>query len=380
MFVVADRYRRYGDKVSFVELKEPIRLTSGEIFIDKKIPLPIFLDTLVHAVKEKSFSETVDFKHFLEGMIFVIGMDSEFPYITEYRELVQKVKGEAIRFAYALGVKHTEKNELDYGTIFFRALKVIEPSYLDARFNLALNYEKTAFLYNPKDGEFDDFMACSQKELEELIHENPDFLPAYYKLGFYYKYRGEFLKARLTWEFFLRHDYDENYKQEIREEVERILDDASFEEAISYYQRSKFEDSLERLLKIHADSSLVEYYKALCHKEIGNTEEAEHAFLNALELDKHNPDLYNELASYYFSLGEYDASYRMYTQGIENCDEDYKLFFNRGLTELHRNNIREAYSDIHRAYEMNHEDKGVERQFMVLEDYIKKNYGGDQID
>ncbi len=132
LFVVADRYRRYGDKVSFVELKEPIRLTSGEIFIDKKIPLPIFLDTLVHAVKEKSFSETVDFKHFLEGMIFVIGMDSEFPYITEYRELVQKVKGEAIRFAYALGVKHTEKNELDYGTIFFRALKVIEPSYLNA--------------------------------------------------------------------------------------------------------------------------------------------------------------------------------------------------------------------------------------------------------
>lgn len=380
MFVAEDRYRKYGDKVSFVELKEPIRLANGEIFVDKEIPLPIFLDTLVHAVKEKSFSESVDFKHFLEGMVFVIGMDSDFPYITQYRELVQKVKGEAIRFAHTLGVKHTEKNELDYGTIFFRALKVIEPSYLDARFNLALNYEKTALLYDPEEIEFEVFMDCSQKELEGLLRDDVHFLPAYYKLGFYYKHRGEFLKARLTWEFFLRHDVEESFKQEIREEVDEIRDDADFEEAISYYQRAKFEDSLEKLLKIHVDSSLVEYYKGLCYKEMGNAEEAEQAFLKALELDEHNPDLYNELASYYFSLGEYDASYQMYTGGIQNCVEDYKLFFNRGLTELYRNNIQEAYSDIRRAYEMNREDEGVEKQFMVLEEYIKKNCGGDRID
>ncbi len=380
MFTVEDRYRRYGDKVSFVELKEPVRFANGEVFIEKDIPLPIFLDTLVHAVKEKSFSESVDFKHFLEGMIFVIGMDSEFPYITRYSELIQKVKGEAVRLAYTLGVKHTEKNEVDYGTIFFRALKSLEPSYLDARFNLALNYEKTAFAYDSKEIEFEAFMACSRKELEELIHEDVNFLPAYYKLGFYYKHSGEFLKAKLTWEYFLRHDYEESFKQEIREELDGILDDANFEEAIAYYQRSKIEDSLERLLKIHVESSLVEYYKALCYKELGNIKEAEYAFLKALESDKQNPDLYNELASYYFSLGEYDASYQMYTRGIENCCEDYKLFFNRGLTELHRNRIQEAYSDIRRAYEINHEDESVEKQFMVLEDYVKKNYGGDQID
>lgn len=377
MFELDNRYRRYGDRVSFVELKEPIRIANGEVLIDIKIPLPIFLDTLIHGVKEKNFSETVDFKYFLEGMIFVVGMDTNFPYMKEYRELLQRVKGETVPMAYALAVKHTKKNELDYGTIFFRAIKSIEPAYLDARFNLALNYEKTALLYDVQEPEFELFMEAAKRELEDLIRENSDFLPAYYKLGYYYKHRSEFLKARFTWEFFLRHDYDESFKQEIREQMDTIMDDSNFEEAMSYFQRSQFENSLGKLLKIHADSPSVEYYKALCYKELGNFQETEQAFLKALELDEHNSDLYNEFASFYFSLEDYNASYQTYSRGIENCDEDYKLYFNRGLTQLHRGYINEAYIDIRHAYDLNNTDEDVEKQFLVLENYINKNNGGD---
>lgn len=380
MFELDNRYRRYGDRVSFVELKEPIRLENGEIFIDVRIPLPIFLDTLIHGVKEKTFSEAVDFKFFLEGMTFVVGMDSSFPYVKEYRELLQKFKRETIPLAHTLAVKHTENNELDYGTIFFRALKSIEPTYFDARFNLALNYEKTALLYESEETEFEWFMEASKRELEDLIREDPAFLPAYYKLGYYYKHRGEFLKARLTWEFFLLHDYDESFKQEIREEMDTIMDDSNFEEAMSYFQRSQFENSLERLLKIHADSPLVEYYKALCYKELGNFQETERAYLNALELDEHNSDLYNELASFYFSMEDFNSSYQTYSRGIENCDADYKLYFNRGLTQLHRGHVNEAYADIRYAYDLNNADEEVEKQFLVLENYINKNDGGDQVD
>jgi hypothetical protein len=62
----------------------------------------------------------------------------------------------------------------------------------------------------------------------------------------------------------------------------------------------------------------------------------------------------------------------IFTQGIESGNqEDYRLYFNRGLGYLNLGDIDNGYDDIHKAHQLNPEDDNVKAQLNAIEKYRK---------
>jgi tetratricopeptide (TPR) repeat protein len=73
---------------------------------------------------------------------------------------------------------------------------------------------------------------------------------------------------------------------------------------------------------------------------------------HAIELNKDNPDLYNELGIIYFNNGDINRAIELFTKGIE-IYADLKLFFNRAMSYGQIKEYRKALDDINEAYRLN---------------------------
>lgn len=89
-----------------------------------------------------------------------------------------------------------------------------------------------------------------------------------------------------------------------------------------------------------------------------------------MELDEYNVDIYNELGICFYSLGDFNSAINIFNRGIDLNQEDYKIFFNRGMTYLELGNLKEAMEDINMAYKLNPNDTFVKDQKMQLENLL----------
>ena len=63
----------------------------------------------------------------------------------------------------------------------------------------------------------------------------------------------------------------------------------------------------------------------------------------------------------------------IFTEGIEACSQDdYRLFFNRGLGYLNLGDIDKGYDDIYKAHQLDPEDENIKAQLNAI-DQFKKN-------
>ena len=65
----------------------------------------------------------------------------------------------------------------------------------------------------------DELLKAATKELEEILEIDESYSLAYYKLGFFYKYNEQYLKAQLSWKKFLILDKEHS----LTEAINRII-------------------------------------------------------------------------------------------------------------------------------------------------------------
>ena len=130
----------------------------------------------------------------------------------------------------------------------------MDPKNVNAIFNYALILEEIGKKYFNMDMEDKamEFIKSSTKELEAILDIDEKYPLAYYKLGYHYKFLGNFLKAKLIWSKYLTLDKDELRLQEVREELDLIEDDVAMETGLTYLYREEFHNSInifENLLR-----------------------------------------------------------------------------------------------------------------------------------
>ncbi len=142
-----------------------------------------------------------------------------------------------------------------------------------------------------------EFLNQSTRKLEEILDLDETFPLSYYKLGYHYKFFGNFLKAKLIWTKYLRIDEDDLRLQEIRGQLEAIEDDVIYETGITYLYREEYEKSLENFSKLLANYGgwgELKYLLGLSYIGLGDEASAIEALEEALELMdkevKENPD------------------------------------------------------------------------------------------
>lgn len=282
----------------FDELSEKYLKKAGLDDILTGVPIPVKKDE-INAVSTETIAK---------GMAFVIGCDPKFKYTDNYIAYIFRVSDKS--FAYALvaeGVENARKNEYEHACINFRAAMLLDPENVDALYCYGRAC-KDAY----ENGEDEDYIARFKAESSESFEEvtlcRPDFAEAYYFLGYGYINLGLYIKAKLTWDEFIKLSKDEEKKKEIEERLGSLNEPVEIEEGYNLILSGKFADGIEVLEK-YTDSKFKDwwplwYYLGVAYSCIEEPKQAEEYLKQVLKLSPSNSEAMKELVNVYEKLGE----------------------------------------------------------------------------
>ena len=303
----------------FAELSPDYLERTNAAEILSGIPVPV-------GIEGSDAKGTIDLKNIVLNMARVMGGDPLFLYADKYANFIKHAVGEnAVAMLVSEGAHSADMAALRLDP------KSREALYLYARAcKEAYEMEVAA----ADDGMGDEeriglFKAESSETFELLTMIHPDFAMGYYFLGYAYLNMGLYLKARLTWQDFLRlsagseteiHEMDDellaSLREEISERVEELEEPVQIELGCNSIMGGDFVGGKDTLMKFtegrYSQWWPLWYYLGVAEASLGNADEAIADFKKVLTLSPSNTDAMDELVHLYEATGDKEnaAKYR----------------------------------------------------------------------
>lgn len=351
-------FKKYTKDISFLELRKEKILNINKYLIKEDLPLPIETKTLLQNI-ENNYSEEINFKDIIDGMIFLIGVDTNFPYKENYIEILKNTDGDIEKYIVGKGLESFNKEMIDRSIIIFRTLYEINSKNKDCLYFLGLALEeRSKNSYEQGDRELGDaFLNEAVNYMEKLSDEKDS--RAYYKLGYYYKHFSEFKKADIVWRNYISHGKEEELKAEVREELEFIGIDVKYEEGYTKILEGDPEGGLEKLLPLIEVSDNwwnLDFMIGLAYRQLGQNELAIEYFNKVTKINPGQVDSYNEKGLCYANIGNIEKSIEMFSEALRLNPKNNEILCNRGMAYLQNEDIEKAQNDIEEALKIDKED------------------------
>lgn len=375
MKISEEYFKSKTEDISFINLRRDRTFELKDITLDKDLPLPVVTNSLLTELNKVDETKGISIQRVIEGIVYLLGADQDFVHMDEYGKILDRILSKPEEELFSMGLRKLEEGDLDESGLIFRAFNSLYGSR-DSEFYYAIVLEGIGKKYfNEEELELGNkFLEESTNILEELLNEDNTFYPAYYKLGYHYKFYEQYTKAKLTWDKVLIYDPDENRRQEIRQELDLIDLDYRVELGLTYINNMMYEKAVEVLVKLmpkEIDNWYINYLLGMAYRGYGDNTTAIEYFYQALD-NKVNPqDVYNELGITYFNDGSIEKAISIFSEGINTLENDYRLYFNRGLGYLNLGLMDKGYEDIKTASTLNPEDENIKAQLKALKEFYE---------
>lgn len=366
-------FKRKADKISFIEIKQNTSVKVGDYIVTGDLPLPVITDVFLKEIKKGNLQDDIKVSYIIEGIIFLMGTDHDFKYNDKYKEILKKYNSDIESYIFYKGLKEVENENYEKGAILFRTLTNLNREHINGLFNLGICYEGIS--YGEKELK-EDFLKKSMETFESILDLNPKYSLAYYKLGYYYKTFGQFEKAKLSWEKFILLSKDSERKDEIREEIEKIADNASYERGCNLLFARNYSAAIDEFTHLenrYKDLWNIYYMKGLAYKGLNDLNSSIENFKKAAELNPKSSDIFNELGIALYGVGNFQDSIDAFSKGININDKDYRIICNRGIVYFQIGMYDEAKEDIDRAFSINPQNKTIKDVKYKLEKILGTN-------
>ena len=347
----------------FIDLKEEYHLE--DVNLPVGFSLPIKLDYLIEGIKEKELEEEINLEKIVEAMVYLLGIDSEFKYSKDYKEILKKLKIDLKNYSMHKAYISQEEDPLD-SYIFLKGYEEVagedpdiifkEANILEALYNQIheKEYEKSEKLLN--------FII---KKYNKVLNLDETYSLAYYRLAYINLALGKFIKANMYFEKFINLSKDEELKDQVRKELEIIRNNVSFDSAKTYLSYGDYDKALNQLESISEDFNKDEsfyYTYALSYYNIGDLDKAEEYGKLSVE-KKTTEENINLLATIYAGRQEFTRSIEIIELGLEEIEGSYPLNYNMGIIYLNMNEKEKGIEYLEKANKLN--------QNKELESFIK---------
>lgn len=257
------------------------------------------------------------------NMAFVIGCDPNFEHRDSYIKYILRNFDE--RFAELLiseGIKSIEKNDYDYAAIMFRASFMVDPELADAYY-----FYGRACKLSYEEGVEEEFVGRFKAEALEAFEtatlKNDKMTEAFYYLGYAYVNMGLYIKAKLTWEDYIKlvdedmknpeldeailKEYEEG-KTEIQERLTQLEEPVKIEEGYNMVLSNRFEEGIS-ILEKYTEGQFKEwwplwFYLGTAYRGIGAPEEAVKCFREVLKFSPSNEDAIEQMTELCEEIGD----------------------------------------------------------------------------
>ena len=298
----------------FDELSDEYLDRAGIADILMGIPIPV----------KKTGSATISTLEIARGMAFVFGCDPEFAYGDNYMKYIRRIFGD--KFAEGLlqdGINGIQRGDFIYGCIQFRAAIQLDPERADGWYCYGRACQQ-AYEQGGDETFVGRFKAESLEAFELTTMKDPAFADGYYFLGYSYVNLGLYVKAKLTWEEFMKLSQDEEKRKEIEERLTMLKEPVEIEKGYNLVLSGHYQQGIEKL-KGYREGQFSHwwplwYYLGIAYEQLGMEEDAERHFLEVLKLSPSNLETMEELVKIYQKLGEEDKAekYRTKIQVVKN--------------------------------------------------------------
>lgn len=303
----------------FDELSDGYLQKAGIADIMTGIPVPI----------RKSELGSISTLAIARNMAFVIGCDPGFKYKDNYIAYILKTFDK--RFAEGLiadGVEHAAGEDYEYACIQFRAAMQLDPDNANAYYCYGRAC-KDAYEAGDEEEFVGRFKAESLDAFEIATLKNPQLAEAFYFLGYGYVNLGLYIKAKLTWEDFMKLSADEELKKEISRRLEQLEQPVEIEKGYNMVLAGRYEEGI-RVLSVYTEGRFADwwplwYYLGAAYAALERDEEAVTSFLQVLRFSPSNAEAMEELVKLYVKLGDEEkaAKYRTKLEIVsENIRKD----------------------------------------------------------
>lgn len=311
----------------FDELSDGYLERAGIKDIMTGVPVPI----------RKTELESISTLSIARNMAFVIGCDPTFQYKENYIAYILRAFDK--RFAEGLiadGVEGAARNDFEYACIQFRAAMQIDPDNANAYYCYGRAC-KDAYEAGEEEEFVGRFKAESLEAFEIATLKNPQLAEAFYFLGYGYVNLGLYIKAKLTWEDFMKLSADEELKKEIAQRLEQLEQPVEIEKGYNMVLAGKYEEGIEALSVYtegqYADWWPLWYYLGAAYAALERDDEAVASFLQVLRFSPNNAEAMEELVKLYEKLGDEEKAAKYRTK-LEIVSENAKK--DREVAELSR--------------------------------------------
>ena len=306
----------------FAELSPDYLSRTGASEILSGIPVPV-------GIEGNDAKGAIDLKSIVLNMARVMGGDPLFLYADKYSDFIKHALGEnAVAMLVSEGAHSADEGDFEDACMLLRAALRIDPKSREALYLYARAckeaYETEAAM--AEDGMGDEeriglFKAESSETFELLTMIHPDFAMGYYFLGYAYLNMGLYLKAKLSWQDFLRlsagseteiHEMDDQMlaylREEISERVEELEGPVEIELGCNRIMGGDFAGGRDTLMKFtegrYSQWWPLWYYLGVAEAALGNKDEAIADLRKVLTLSPSNTEAMEELAAIYEATGD----------------------------------------------------------------------------
>ncbi|MFR6152136.1 MAG: tetratricopeptide repeat protein [Peptoniphilus sp.] len=337
----------------FIDLKEEYHLE--DVNLPVGFTLPIKLDYLIEGIKEKELEEEINLEKIVEAMVYLLGIDSEFKYSKDYKEILKKLKIDLKNYAMHKAYISQEEDPLD-SYIFLKAYEEVagedpdiifkEANILEALYNQIHEeeYEKSEKLLN-----------IIIKKYNKVLNLDETYSLAYYRLAYINLALAKYIKANMYFEKFINLSRDEELKDQVRKELEIIRNNVSFDSAKTYLSYGDYDKALNQLERISEDFDKDEsfyYTYALSYYNMGDMDKAEEYGKLSVE-KKTTEENINLLATIYAGRQEFTRSIEILELGLEEIENSYPLNYNMGIIYLNMNEKEKGLEYLEKANKLN---------------------------
>jgi tetratricopeptide (TPR) repeat protein len=348
------------DSIVFAQLPENFAFNSALVHFDTTIPLPIQKQSADDAGINL---ESLTVEMILAGILTVLAYDGANEHIDYYRHLLLDARpGIKQELAEAAILKARNEN-FDIAGELFASLRGLDPADMTIVLNTAVMADQRADSAR-KSGlitEADSFDAEALSLYRAAMDAEPAIPDAFFNAGFFYVKRQEYAQAQGCFETFLalvadsdEDALDDNSRYKIERAAEVVnsinsqnLDDECFKDAYALISKGEEERGISlvrQFLQNNPDVWNAWFLLGWGLRRLERWNDANAAFLQAIEHGASNADTYNEIAICCMELGKYDDADRYLLKALSLENENTKIMSNIGVLALKRGKTEDALS------------------------------------
>lgn len=353
-------FKEKTSALSFIELKKDLNI--GDMEIKADIPLPIIVDELITEIKENRAQEELKISSIIDGIIYLIGVDPEFKYNHEYKEMLYKYNKDIEEIIYLKGMKSIQDSNIDDGLIYFRSLINLNKNSCKALYGYGVSLEEKSIIYfNNKDiKKGEKFFIKSTNTFEEILDIDEEYSLAYYKLGYHYLNMKQFKKAQIMWEKFIEIDEDEDRLEEINQKIIEIQDDVDYEEGCNEIFIGNPQRGIDKLLPLkekYTDWWNLLFMIGFAYRQLGMYDKSKELYEQVLALNPNQLDTLNELGLCLAYMGDFNEAIAKFSSALKMKPNEGEILCNRAMTYLQLGDFKNAERDIEHALNINPNDE-----------------------